>query len=179
MKTTLRVCLRSPKFRQFSTESAIPGGPAWSFPDFNHKQFKFLFAIIPCKYGSPFGISITKPFETLTWLCGDFFSFRNWPLFVPSMRTSRPAIVGSDGGSLVKVIPIPPSVLLSGGLRWSIDKRELFYINRGKDGDNICAQHFNGGAPRQVTHFQGLDLFSFDWSARWEATRIQSRRAGE
>jgi Tol biopolymer transport system component len=62
------------------------------------------------------------------------------------------------------VFPIPFSVRISGGLRWSLDNRELYYINRGNDGDNVWAQPVHGGAAYQVTHFQGLSLFSFDWS---------------
>jgi Tol biopolymer transport system component/DNA-binding winged helix-turn-helix (wHTH) protein len=74
------------------------------------------------------------------------------------------AIIGGEGGEPSKVIPIPASVLLSGGIRWSGNSREMFYINRGQEGDNIWSQPVNGSAAHQVTHFQGLDLFSFDWS---------------
>jgi Tol biopolymer transport system component len=73
-------------------------------------------------------------------------------------------IISSEGGVPSKVIPIPLSVLLSGGLRWSVGGKELFYINRAKDGDNIWAQPTNGSPPHQVTHLQGMDLFTFDWS---------------
>jgi Tol biopolymer transport system component len=74
------------------------------------------------------------------------------------------AVIGSDGGEPRQVVPISPSVLLSGGIRWGKGNRELFYINRGKDGDNIWAQPLQGGPPYQVTHYQGVDLFSFYYS---------------
>ena len=74
------------------------------------------------------------------------------------------AIIASEGGVPTKVFRIPVSVLLSGGLRWSTDGRELFYINREKGGDNVWAQPMDGAPAHPVTHFQGLSLFSFDWS---------------
>jgi Tol biopolymer transport system component len=77
---------------------------------------------------------------------------------------SNIAIVVSEGGSPSKVFPIPFFVRTSGRLRWSLDNRELYYINRGKNGDNVWAQPVDGGAAHQATHFQGLSLFSFDWS---------------
>jgi len=40
----------------------------------------------------------------------------------------------------------------------------LFYTDRGKDGHNIRTQPGDGSAAHPVTHFQRLDLFSFDWS---------------
>jgi Tol biopolymer transport system component len=74
-------------------------------------------------------------------------------------------VISSDGGALRKVIPIPASASMSAGPRWSSDSRELTYINRGKDGDNIWSQPVEGGAAHQVTQFHGLTLFTFDWSA--------------
>jgi eukaryotic-like serine/threonine-protein kinase len=74
------------------------------------------------------------------------------------------AVISSEGGRPRKLFPIPPSVLISGGLRWSPDSRQVFYIDRRNDGDNVWAQPVNGGAPHQVTHLQGVELFSFDWS---------------
>jgi serine/threonine protein kinase len=74
------------------------------------------------------------------------------------------AIIASDGGRPRKIFPIPASVLISGGLRWSPDSREVFYIDSRNDGDNVWAQPVAGGPPRKVTHLQGFELFSFDWS---------------
>src|SRR5258708_5958978 len=58
---------------------------------------RFPFPVFHSKYGSSFGINITKPLETLTWLCGDFFSFTSSPLFMPTMRTSVPSTSGRKG----------------------------------------------------------------------------------
>lgn len=74
------------------------------------------------------------------------------------------ALISSEGGVPFKVLPIPGSVLLAGGLRWSMDDRELFYINREKGGDNIWAQPIDGSPAHPVTHFLGVNLFNFDWS---------------
>ena len=73
-------------------------------------------------------------------------------------------IISSYGGRPSKVIHIPFSVLVSGGIRWSPDGKGISYINRSKEGDNIWFQSLNEGAPRQITKFKGFDLFSFDWS---------------
>jgi Tol biopolymer transport system component/DNA-binding winged helix-turn-helix (wHTH) protein len=94
------------------------------------------------------------------WIAG-FYDERR--LSTQTFPTSI-AIIASEGGTPFKVFPIPGSVRLSGGLRWSADDRELFYINREKSGDNIWAQPIDGSPAHPVTHFQGLTLFSFDWS---------------
>jgi Tol biopolymer transport system component len=75
------------------------------------------------------------------------------------------AVISSNGKQLRMVIPIPSSVSLDAGPRWSPDGRELTYINHGKDGDNIWSQPVDGSTARQVTQFTGLTLFNFDWSA--------------
>jgi Tol biopolymer transport system component/DNA-binding winged helix-turn-helix (wHTH) protein len=94
------------------------------------------------------------------WIAG-FYDDRR--LSTQTFPTSI-AIIASEGGTPIKVFPITYSVLLSGGIRWSLDDRELYYINRGKEGDNVWAQPVDGSAAHPVTHFQGVNLFSFDWS---------------
>jgi Tol biopolymer transport system component len=74
------------------------------------------------------------------------------------------AVVSADGGTPVKVFTVPLSVVTSAGIRWTPDGQELTYIDRREDGDNIWAQALDGRAPHQVTHFQGENLFGFDWS---------------
>jgi Tol biopolymer transport system component/DNA-binding winged helix-turn-helix (wHTH) protein len=74
-------------------------------------------------------------------------------------------IISADGGQIRKVIPIPSSASLTAGPRWSRDGRELTYVRHGQEGDNIWSQPADGGAAHQVTHFSGLTLFTFDWSA--------------
>ncbi|HYM13736.1 MAG TPA: winged helix-turn-helix domain-containing protein [Bryobacterales bacterium] len=74
------------------------------------------------------------------------------------------AVIPIHGGRPSRVIPIPPSVSIAAGIRWSPDGRQLTYVDRRKDGADIWSQPWNGGAPRQVTRFHGGALFSFDWS---------------
>ncbi len=74
------------------------------------------------------------------------------------------AVISIDGGRPWKVIPIPPSVSTTAGIRWSPDGRQLTYVDRRKEGDNIWSLQLNGGAPHQVTQFHGGTLFRFDRS---------------
>jgi Tol biopolymer transport system component len=74
------------------------------------------------------------------------------------------AVVGIGGGEPHTKIPIPPSVVAGAGLRWSPDSRELIYVDSGQDGANLWSRPWTGGPPRQLTHFRGATLFSFDLS---------------
>ena len=74
------------------------------------------------------------------------------------------AMIGIDGGQLLKMLPIPLSVSLSAGIRWSPDGRQLTYVNHGKDGDDIWSFRLDDGALHQVTHFHGVFVIGFDWS---------------
>jgi len=93
------------------------------------------------------------------WIAG-FYAAK--PLNTQSEPNSL-AVISSDGGSLLKVLPIPSSVSLS-AIRWTRDGQQLTYIVDGKDGDNIWSQPLHGGAPYQITHLHGAALFDFDWS---------------
>ena len=74
------------------------------------------------------------------------------------------AVIGMNGEKLRKVLATPLSVYLPAGVRWSSDGRELTYVNRGKDGDNIWGVRLGESAPRQLTHFHEGTIYSFDWS---------------
>jgi Tol biopolymer transport system component len=74
------------------------------------------------------------------------------------------ATIGIDGGPPRKMVPIPLSVTLSAGIRWSPDGRQLTYVNRGKDGDNIWSFRLDDGALHQLTHFRGVAVIGFEWS---------------
>jgi hypothetical protein len=69
-----------------------------------------------------------------------------------------------DGGQPRKLLPIPLSVSLAAGIRWSPDGRQLTYVNRGKDGDDIWSFRLSDGSLHQITSFHGVALISFDWS---------------
>jgi len=74
------------------------------------------------------------------------------------------AVIGKNGEKLRKLLAIPLSVYLPAGIRWSPDGRELTYVNRGKDGDNIWSIRLGDVAPRQLTHFHEGNIFGFNWS---------------
>ena len=74
------------------------------------------------------------------------------------------AIIGIYGGQLRKMLPIPLSVSLSAGIRWSPDGRQLTYVKRGKGGDDIWSFRVDNGTQQQITHFHGVAVISFDWS---------------
>lgn len=77
---------------------------------------------------------------------------------------SNIAVISIDGGQPWKVIQMPPSISVAAGIRWSPDGRQLTYVDRRKEGDNIWSQPLNGGAPHQLTQLHGGTLFLFDWS---------------
>lgn len=86
---------------------------------------------------------------------------------LPSSTQKLPnniAVISADGRELSKVIPIPPSVSVEAGIRWSADGRELSYVDQRKEGDNVWSRPLDGGAPRQLTYLHGYELFNFDWS---------------
>ncbi|PYX35894.1 MAG: hypothetical protein DMG81_17150 [Acidobacteria bacterium] len=74
------------------------------------------------------------------------------------------AVIGINGGPLRKIFPIPLSVALSAGVRWSPDGRQLTFVGRGKDGDNVWSFRVSDGSLRQITSLHGVALISFDWS---------------
>ena len=74
------------------------------------------------------------------------------------------ATIGIDGGPPRKMLPIPLSVTLSAGIRWSPDSRQLTYVNRGRDGDYIWSFRLDDGALHQLTHFRGVAVIGFEWS---------------
>jgi len=62
------------------------------------------------------------------------------------------------------MLPLPLSVSLAAGIRWSPDGRQLTYVNRGKDGDDIWTFRLEDGALHQLTHFHGVVVIGFEWS---------------
>lgn len=74
------------------------------------------------------------------------------------------AVISSKGGAPRKVFHIPFSVVAAGGIRWSRDGKQLCYIDSSRRGSNLWAQPLDGDSPHQITRFEGVDIFSFDWS---------------
>jgi Tol biopolymer transport system component len=94
------------------------------------------------------------------WVSGFYEDHARGTQTIPSSV----AVIPSNGGRASKIIPIPQSVSLSAGLRWSRDSRHLTFVDKRSDGDNIFSLSLNGGPPHQMTHLKGAEIFSFDWS---------------
>lgn len=83
----------------------------------------------------------------------------------------RVAILPFEGGLPVQVFDIPAAHPFWDrlGVRWSADGKALTYrIHQegiGRNGiDNIWSQPLDGGPPKQLTHFDSNQIFSFAWS---------------
>jgi Tol biopolymer transport system component len=87
------------------------------------------------------------------------------------------AVIGINGGPLRKAFPIPLSVDLQAGVRWSPDGRQLTFVDRGKDGDNIWSFRLADASLHQLTNLHGVDLISFDWSP--DGTQLAFSRGGQ
>ena len=60
---------------------------------------------------------------------------------------------------------------LYGRLHWSPDNKAIAYAARQEGVGNIWLQPLDGGAPKQLTHWNPAPIFSFDWSrdGKWLA----------
>ena len=79
-----------------------------------------------------------------------------WQLFITPLTTAGPT----------KVFDVAPTVLVRWDtlLRWGPDGRSVTYVDHRGGIDNLWAQSIDGAGPKQVTHFQNSQIFSFDWS---------------
>jgi hypothetical protein len=61
-------------------------------------------------------------------------------------------------------LAFPPNYIFGRGLRWTPDGGGIAYIDSSQT--NIWALPLDGGAPRQLTQFEGTDqpIASFAWS---------------
>jgi Tol biopolymer transport system component len=73
-----------------------------------------------------------------------------------------PALISFEDGRLVKVLDLPATI--RNRPVWSPDGRELLYIDRRSDVDNIWSQPVTGGASKQLTKFSSELIDSFDLS---------------
>ncbi len=69
-------------------------------------------------------------------------------------------IVLAEGGELVKVVDLPPSIGQPGRIEWTADSRAITYIFRS----NLWSQPIAGGPPKQLTNFNEYRIQSFAWS---------------
>jgi eukaryotic-like serine/threonine-protein kinase len=77
------------------------------------------------------------------------------------------AILPFTGGKPVKIFPLPPNARLPAA--WAPDSRAITYtVSKGGVGgvSNIVEQPIDGGATRQLTHYDSGQIFSFAWSPK-------------
>lgn len=78
----------------------------------------------------------------------------------------RLGVLSLENGK-IKTFEVAPTVQVQWdtNLRWSPDSRALAYLDHKGGIDNIWTQSIDGGAPRQLTNFHDLSIFTFGWSA--------------
>ncbi len=70
-----------------------------------------------------------------------------------------------DNGVTVNTFDVAQTVQVQwdAPLRWSPDGRQLVYVDHSGGIDNLWGQPVDGGAPKQLTHFEDSSILSFDW----------------
>ena len=87
------------------------------------------------------------------------------------------AIIPIDGGPPLNVLRIP--IIDWQRVRWSRDGKSLSYVD-SPDRDqvyNVWIQSLDGSRPKQLTNFQGDQIFSYDWSPDYK--RLVFERGSE
>lgn len=79
--------------------------------------------------------------------------------FTSAPPQTKIVVIPFDGGAPIRTFDVPPISLLP-GLRWTPDGKALTYVK----GDNIWSQPMDGGPPKQLTNFEGEQIYTFDWS---------------
>ena len=82
------------------------------------------------------------------------------------------AIIPFDGDLPVRTFDIPVTT----SMRWARDGNSLNYIVTRNGVSNLWSQPIDGGPPRQLTNFNSLEMYSFDWTR--EGMLISSRGFG-
>jgi Tol biopolymer transport system component len=99
------------------------------------------------------------------WIACRYASARDKPIQL--------AVVPFAGGGPAMIFDMPTSPydywMVNGAyayppVRWSRDGQALTYIVTQGGVSNIWSQSPKGGPPKQLTHFQNQQIFSFDWS---------------
>jgi len=71
------------------------------------------------------------------------------------------AVIGPEGGKPIgKTIPWPDGY----AVRWDPSGAALIYVKETEGVGNLWSQPLDGSAPRQITNFTALQIFSCDWS---------------
>ena len=74
----------------------------------------------------------------------------------------RLAIAPFEGGEPSRTFDIP--AIPDPSLRWTPDSRAVAYVDTKNGVSNIIAQPLDGGAPKQLTDFKEMRIFSFAYS---------------
>ncbi len=100
--------------------------------------------------------------------------------FLDERQQKNIGIISTEGGPLIKTLPLSSTVLvdIGLGLRWTSDARALAYIDVVDGVSNIWIQPLDGGRPKQRTNFKSGEIFSYDVSRNGEiaVTRGTSAR---
>ena len=75
----------------------------------------------------------------------------------------RIVVIPFDGGHPVKTFDLPPTFDHL-AVRWTPDGRALTYVDTRDGVDNIWTRPLEGGASKQITHFNSDRIAMFDWS---------------
>jgi Tol biopolymer transport system component len=73
-------------------------------------------------------------------------------------------LVPFTGGEPVKFFNHGDFPRITRSFQWSPDGKGVLYELTQGGASNLWQQPINGGAPKQVTHFSDLRIFSFAWS---------------
>src|SRR6185369_7313937 len=71
------------------------------------------------------------------------------------------AIIPSDGGQPLKLLPMADSVLPAAGLEWTPDSTTLLYVQKHNGVTNIWSQSISGDPAKQITNFKSDRIFRF------------------
>jgi len=74
------------------------------------------------------------------------------------------AVLQSEGGNLIKIFNISPTVNLDIGVRWTSDGSALTYIDYNEGVPSIWKQPIDGSPPEKSIDFRSDKIFWFDWS---------------
>lgn len=72
------------------------------------------------------------------------------------------AIIPAGGGAPVRQVPIP--ILEWQRVQWTPNGHALTYIDTADGSANIWSYDLSSGSPKQLTHFQGEQIFAYAWS---------------